>query len=152
MNRKRSDDLRSSMPAQAAELRRAGATAAAERSAPASLAAAMDALVRGYREELQLYSTVRALTWRQRDTLREGWNLDRFGDLLDEKEDLLQMIGQIESVMKGAKSLVLARKPSQCPDRWTLERLLDQLTAMIEEIRAVEGANASLLEGALAAG
>ena len=125
------------------------ATATAERNLPASLTAAMDALVHGYSEELELYSTVRALTWRQRRTLDEEWNLDRFGDFLDEKEDLLRMIGQIESVMKSAKSLVLSRKPAQCPGLWQLERLLDQLTAMIEEIRAVEGANASLLEGAL---
>jgi len=121
-------------------------------SSPANLTAAMDALVHGYREEVELYSTVRAITWRQRDTLREEWNLDRFCDLHDEKEDLLRMIGQIETVMQGAKSLVLSRKPPQSPSRWKLERLLDRLTAMIEEIRALEGANASLLEGALAAG
>ena len=128
------------------------ATAVAEPSLPANLTAAMDALVHGYSEEMELYSTVRALTWRQRETLCDGWNLDQFGDLLDEKEDLLQMIGQIESVMKSAKSLVLTRKPPQGPSRWKLERLLDQLTAMIEEIREVEGANATLLEDALAAG
>jgi hypothetical protein len=138
MNAKRSD--------------RSGATAAAQGNGPASLLAAVDALVHGYSTELELYSTVRALTWRQRDMLCDGWNLDRFGDLLDEKEDLLRMIGQIESAMKGAKSLVLSRKLLQCPNRWKLERLLDQLAEMIEEIRAVEGANASLLEGALAAG
>ncbi len=121
-------------------------------ASPANLAAAMEALVHGYSEELELYSTVRALTWSQRHTLDEGWNLDRFCDLLDEKQDLLQMIGQIEAVMKSAKSLVLNRNLAQCPDRWKLERLLDQLTALIEEIREVEGANATLLEDALAVG
>jgi len=131
-------------------LNRSDATATAERNPPASLTAAMDALVHGYSAELEIYSTVRALTWRQRDTLCEGWDLDRFGDLLDEKEDLLRMIEQVESVMKGAKSLVLGRKQPECPNRWQLERLLDQLAAMIEEIRALEGANASLLESALA--
>jgi hypothetical protein len=128
------------------------ATAAAQGDGPASLLAAVDALVYGYSTELELYSAVRALAWRQRDTLCGGWNLDRFGDLLDEKEDLLRMIGQVESVMKGAKSLVLSRELLQCPNRWKLDRLLEQLAAMIEEIRAVESANASLLEGALAAG
>jgi hypothetical protein len=121
-------------------------------SSPENLTTAMDALVHGYSEEVELYSTLRALTWSQRDILCDGWNLDRFGDLLDEKEDLLQMIDQIETLMQDAKSLVLSRKPVHCPGRWKLERLLDRLTAMIEEIRAVEGANASLLEGALAAG
>ncbi|MGD1000950.1 MAG: flagellar export chaperone FlgN [Candidatus Brocadiia bacterium] len=130
------------------------ATATAECNPPANLTAAMDALVHGYRAELEIYSTVRALTRRQRDTLCDGWgwDLDRFGDLLDEKEDLLRMIEQVESVMKGAKTLVLGRKLSPCPNRWQLERLLDRLAAMIEEIRALEGANASLLETALAAG
>jgi len=119
-------------------------------ASPANLTAAMDALVHGYREELEIYSTVRALTWSQRRTLDQDWNLDRFCDLLDEKQDLLQMIGQIESVMKSAKSLVLTRDLAQCPDRWKLERLLDQLTILIEEIREVEGANATLLEDAMA--
>lgn len=119
--------------------------------APSDLTAALDTLVHGYRAESELYLRVRKLTWRQRETLRDGWNLDRFSDLLEEKEDLLRMIGQIESVMKGAKTVVLSRKPSQCPNRWALERLLDQLTAVIEEIRIVESANATLLEGALAA-
>jgi hypothetical protein len=120
--------------------------------ASSDLTAAMDTLVHGYRAESELYTRVRRLTWRQRDTLRENWDLDRFSDLLEEKEDLLRMIGQIETVMKSAKTLVLSRKPSQCPSRWKLEALLDQLTAMIEEIRIVESANASLLESAPVAG
>ena len=126
------------------------ATISTARRAPVDLTSAMDTLVHGYREESELYTRVRKLTWRQRDTLREGRNLDRFCDLLDEKEDLLRMIEQVESVMKGAKSLVLGRKQPECPNRWQLERLLDQLAEMIEEIRALEGANASLLESALA--
>jgi hypothetical protein len=120
--------------------------------APAEISAALDTLVHGYRTESELYTRVRKLTWWQHDTLRAGWDLDRFSDLLEEKEDLMRMIGQIESVMKSAKSLVLSRKPSQCPDRWKLEKLLDQLAAMIEEIRIVEGANVSLLESAPIAG
>ena len=126
------------------------ATAIAERNLPASLTAAMDALVHGYSAELEIYSTVRQLTRRQGDILCDGGDLDQFGDLLDEKEDLLRMIEQVESAMKGAKTLVLGRKQPECPNRWQLERLLDKLAAMIEEIRAIEGANASLLESALA--
>ena len=139
MNRKQSS------VAQASPRARAGRS-------PAEITAALDTLVHGYRAESELYTCLRKLTWRQHDTLREGWDLERFGDLLEEKEDLLQMIGQIESVMKSAKSLVLSGKPSQCPDRWKLEKVLDQLTAMIEEIRIVEGANDSLLEAAPVAG
>jgi hypothetical protein len=135
MNRKREDGSQ--------------ATAVEER-APSALTDAMDALVHGYSEEMALYATVRTLTLRQRDTLHDGWDLDRFGDLLDEKEDLLQMIGQIESLMKHAKSLVLLRKPPECPSRRKLERMLDQLTAVIEEIRAIEGGNAEMIEDVLA--
>jgi len=119
-----------------------------ERNLSSALADAMDALVRGYSEEIELYSTVRALTRRQSEMLRGGWSLDLFADLLDEKEDLLRMIGQIESLMKKAKSLVLAKKPPEGPNRWKLEKLLDRLTAIIEEIRLLEGDNASILEDA----
>ncbi len=158
MNRKLANHSGSSATAVAAEPRRAGtteprkamATAIAERNLPASLTAAMDALVHGYSAELEIYSTVRQLTRRQGDILCDGGDLDQFGDLLDEKEDLLRMIEQVESAMKGAKTLVLGRKQPECPNRWQLERLLDKLAAMIEEIRAIEGANASLLESALA--
>jgi hypothetical protein len=132
--------------------KRSNVAPASLRASTADLTAAMDTLVHGYRAESELYTRVRKLTWRQRDTLREGWDLDRFSDLLEEKEDLLRMIGQIETVMKSARTLVLSRKPSQCPDRWKLEMLLDQLTAMIEEIRVVESANASLLESTSVAG
>jgi hypothetical protein len=110
----------------------------------------MEALVHGYSEEMQLYSAVRALTLRQRETLCDGWSLDLFGDLLDEKEDLLRMIGQIESLMKNAKSLIMAKKPPEGPNRWKLARLLDRLAAIIEEIRTLEGINASILEDVLA--
>jgi len=157
MNRRQSERSRSSASADSSspattEPRRESPAISAQSNEPASLPAAVDALVYGYSTELQLYTTVRALTIRQRDTLCNGWNLERFGDLLDEKEDLLRMIGQVETAMKSAKSLVLSRKVLECPNRWLLDRLLDQVAAMIEEISAIERANASLLEGALAAG
>lgn len=50
------------------------------------VAAAMNALVQGYREEVRLYMHVRRLTWKQHHTLREGWDLDEFHGLRDEKE------------------------------------------------------------------
>ena len=112
----------------------------------------MDTLVHGYREESELYTRVRKLTWRQRETLCEGWDLDRFGDLLDEKEDLLQMIGQIESRDEERQIAGPVEKAAAMPEPLEARTLLDQLTAMIEEIRDVEGANATLLEDALAAG
>ena len=115
------------------------------------VAFAMNTLLSGYREEAELYLCVRRLTWRQRDLLRTGLDLNLFRDLLEEKEDLLRMIVQIESEMKSAKSLVLSCPPSECPDRRKLERLLDRLTDTIEEIRIVEGGNACRLEASAAA-
>ena len=109
------------------------------------VAVAMNALMKGYREEAHLYMDVCRLTWKQRDTLREGWNLAQFRDLQDEKENLLRMLGQLESEMRAAKVIVLSKEPSKCPDRWQLKMLLDRLTETMEEIGIVESANASLL-------
>ena len=86
------------------------------------------------------------LTWRQRDILRNGLDLNLFRDLLEEKEDLLRTIAQIESEMKSAKSLVLSYPPSQSSGRRELEMLLDRLTETVEEVRIVESNNACLLE------
>jgi hypothetical protein len=107
---------------------------------------AMNALLKGYRGEAELYLRVRRLAWRQRDMLRNGLDVNLFGDLLEEKGNLLRMIAQIESEMKSAKSLVLSHSPSQCPGRRALEMLLNRLIGTIEEIRIVERANACLLE------
>ena len=132
-------------------IRHSSAAERAPRAAAASgplerVASAMNTLVNGYRKETELYLHMLRLTWRQRDLLGSESNLHRFRDLLEEKEDLLRKIGRIESEMKNAKSLVLSLPPSQCPNRWKLEELLDRLTDTIEEIRIVEGDNACLLE------
>jgi hypothetical protein len=109
-------------------------------------ASAMNALLKGYQEEAQLYLRMLRLTWQQRDILRSALDVHRFRDLLEEKEDLLRLIAQIEFEMKDARSFVLSQPPSGCPNRWKLEMLLDRLTEMIEEIRVVEGNNACLLQ------
>jgi len=116
---------------------------------PGDVADAMGELVRGYEEETQLYTRVRNLTWKQRMTLLDGQDLYQFGDLLDEKQDILRLIAEMETRLRGAKSIVLSRKPSQCPNRSKLEALLDGLAATIEQIRALESANASLLNAAI---
>jgi hypothetical protein len=110
-----------------------------------AVAAAMNALMKGYREEVHLYMDVCRLTWKQRDTFREGWDQAQFHDLQDEKENLLRMLGQFESEMRAAKVIVLSKEPLECPDRWQLKMLLDRLTETIEEIGIVESANASFL-------
>ena len=119
------------------------------------LESAIKVLLRGYEEELNLYFVVRALAMRQKEMLREPSDLLSFCDLLDEKEDLLQIIGQMEYEMEGAKSFVLSSQPGTCPylsrasrpnGRWRLTVLLDRVTAAIEDIRAIEQDNISLLQ------
>jgi hypothetical protein len=108
------------------------------------VAAAIEALEHGYREEAQLYMHVRRLTWKQHEILHEGWDLDQFHDLRDEKEDLLQMVEQIESGLHAARAIVLFRKPLECLDRSKLDMLLDHMIEIIEEIWIVDSDNASL--------
>jgi hypothetical protein len=143
MNRKQSS---AAPPLQQASANGHGPCAAVAGRPRESVIFAMNTLLDGYREEAELYLRVRRLAWRQRDLLWSGLDLDLFRDLLEEKEDLLQMIARIESEMKSAKSLVLAHPPSQCPGRRKLETLLDRLTLTIEEIRIIEGSNACRLE------
>ena len=108
---------------------------------------AVDFLLRGYEEELNLYSVVFDLTVRQNQVLRDSQDLVRFCDLLDEKEDLLRIIGQIDVEMKQAKTFLLLQQPEVCPRRWRLTFLLDRVTRLIERIRARERMNIELLQG-----
>lgn len=108
--------------------------------------AAADLLVRGYEEEINLYTAVRDLALRQKEMLQDVPNLLRFCKLLDEKEDLLRIIGRIETEMKSAKAVVTSVGPNGCPHRLKLATLLDKVRDMIEDIRAIEHENVSLLE------
>ena len=117
----------------------------------ANAASVMNALLNGYREEAEIYLHVLQLTWRQRDVLRNGFDLSLFRDLLEEKENLLRMVAQINSEMKNAKALALSCPLAQSPVRRELEKLLDRLADTVEELRIAENDNASLLEAAPAA-
>ena len=74
-------------------------TSADTREPRANAASVMNALLNGYREEAEIYLHVLQLTWRQRDVLRNGFDLSLFRDLLEEKENLLRMVAQINSEM-----------------------------------------------------
>jgi hypothetical protein len=121
-------------------------------SAWTDITTAIDTLVQGYREEAQLYMCVCRLTWKQHDTLHEGWDLDQVQDLWDKKEDLLQMVERIESGMHTARVTVLSNRPSDRLDRSKLDMLLDHIIEIIEEIRVVESDNALLLHAILPGG
>ena len=108
---------------------------------------AVHVLLRGYGEEANLYSAMRELSLRQLETLRDRRDLARFSDLLDEKEDILRLIGQIDSEMVGAKTFVMTLDPEACPNRDRLRRLLDRVTGIIEDLRAIESENVRHFEG-----
>jgi len=110
--------------------------------------AAMDILLECYQEELNLYMAVRDLTVRQSRMLRQGADLMRVMRILDEKEDLLGIVGRMESEMRGAKAFVLSQPPEDNPRRQRLVSLLDRLTETIEDIRSMERENIRLLEAA----
>jgi len=112
---------------------------------PANVEAAVNALVRGYQEETNLYLAMRRLTLSQKEMLANGEDLAWIWDILDAKEDLLKMIEEIEGTMAPAKAVVLSQAPATCPDRWKLTTLLDRLTEIIGELRALENGNAALL-------
>ena len=111
----------------------------------ANITAAVNALVRGYEEETNLYLAMRRLTLSQKEMLAHGEDLSWVWDILDEKEDLLKMIEEIEGTMGEAKAVVLSQDPETCPNRWKLTPLLERLTEIIEELRVLETGNAALL-------
>ena len=107
---------------------------------------AIDMLLMGYKEELNLYAAVRELTLSQKKILCNGRDLMRFQDMLDEKEDVLRLIDQIEEEMSKAKPVVTSPHPPSSCRRKKLVRVLDQVTETIEEIRALERENVELLD------
>jgi len=107
-------------------------------------------LLDAYDEEMHLYSIMRELTLEQRAALAETGRVDRFLDLFDQKQDLLELIGQIDSSVNEARTTVLSSQPDGCPGRGRLGALLDRLRNLIEDIRAIERENAARLGGAAA--
>ena len=112
------------------------------------LGAALDMLVRGYEEELNLYSDVRDLTARQQTELCERHDAQSFRDMLAEKESLLRFIGRIEEQLAPAKVIAMTRRMNGHPSRVKLTALLDAVTDVIEETREMERENVQMLEGA----
>src|SRR3990172_3100232 len=76
--------------------------------------ATTDVLVHAYEEQMNLYSAVRDMALRQRALLGQS-DLKRFGELLDEEQDILRIIGQIESELADVKAHLLMCRPEVCP-------------------------------------
>ena len=107
---------------------------------------AMNMLMMGFKEELNLYSVVRELTLSQKKILRNGRDLMRFNDMLDEKEDVLRLIDQIDEELSKAKTVVTSQHAPATCRRKELARVLDQVTETIEDIRSMERENVELLD------
>lgn len=112
----------------------------------ADVAGALQNLTRAYREEAGMYLAVRDITVRQYQALQSA-DLLQFGDLFDEKEDLLAMIDQIDTEAASVKKFVLSTPPDGSATRHKLAILLDRITQVIEEIRLLESHNAAILDG-----
>ena len=106
---------------------------------------AVDLLMRGYEEEMNLYATVRELTLRQKEMLRARAGMNPLCALANEKDQVLSLIDRLEKEMAEAKSVVMSRPPRECPNRWRLAALLDSVQDMIEDIREDERGNAEML-------
>ncbi len=107
---------------------------------------AVSDLLQGYAEELRLYERIRTLTLWQGEALRARGDVARFSDLMDEKEDLLRLIGQIEFRLAPARQTVTEHAGKGFPRSIALAAVLDRLTALLGEIRAMESAHAILLD------
>jgi len=108
---------------------------------------AVEELTSGYEEEARLYATMFELSLEQRETLRKGGDIRRFMDLLEEKEDILRLIGQIDDRMADAREDLMSGNPEDGPARERLGGLLDCVAMLIEDVRFVETSNALFLDG-----
>ncbi len=107
---------------------------------------AMDMLLEGYREETRLYRLLLEVAREQRTTLLAHGTVARFSDLLDAKEDLVEMIGQIEQHLEYAKRVVLSHGPATQDGCAALAAILDHVTQVIAEVQDIEEGNAAMLE------
>ena len=112
----------------------------------AKLNDAVEQVIKGYEEELFLYSAMRDVCAVQLATAEGADEAIRLDDLLDEKEDILTLIDQVDSAMAGAKSAVMSVDPDACPRREMLDDLLDRLACLIEDIRAIERLNIAAVD------
>ena len=103
-------------------------------------------LLKGYETEVDLYSEIRDLSASQREKLMSQQDLASFCELYNEKEGLLDVLGQIDTELTDAKTVVLTSDPETCPCRERLNNLLGSVTNIIEEICDIERENAAYLE------
>jgi len=95
-------------------------------------------LLCGYREEVNLYEEIRRVCLEQREALAVRQDLAQVCDLLDEKDDILRLIGEIDVQMSDAKTVVLNLCSEDWPEREKLGEVLDRVTGVIEDVRRIE--------------
>jgi len=114
-----------------------------------TVARAVNLLMKGYEEEMNLYAVVHELTVRQKQMLLARAGFLPVVQLHARKEEVLDVIGRLEREMEDAKHVVMAQRPKDCPHRLRLAALLDSVRGMIEDIRDVEQDNARMLATAV---
>jgi len=107
---------------------------------------AVHLLIRGYQEEMSLYRLVRDISQRQVRTLDGQDGLRAFCELHRRKEQVLDLIGRIESEMRVAKEVVLSHSPTDCPHRHRLVEILQDVQGLIRAVREAEELNADRLQ------
>ena len=104
-------------------------------------------LVTGYSEESMLYQMLFGLTSRQRRCLGDGGNLTEFVELIDQKDSVLNQIGQLETELEPLRLRWVAMphaKREKYADQ--LNPLLDEIITTIRRTVALEQDNERLLE------
>jgi hypothetical protein len=103
------------------------------------VAGILEQLCRGYEREIELYRQVRDLAWRQAHVLRSDGSGLVLLQLSADKERLLQSIADVEADLAAARAVV-AREGRFLGDGLMngLHQVLDQLSQVIDEIRALE--------------
>ena len=103
------------------------------------IAGILQQLCAGYGCEIELYGKVRDLARRQTRLLRAGANGLAVLQLSSEKEQFLENIGDIDEALAPARTIVTHEHDLIADGLMDgLHAVLDQLDAVIDEIRALE--------------
>jgi hypothetical protein len=104
-------------------------------------------LAAGYSEESVLYQMLFGLTSRQRRSLGDGGDLSEFVELIDQKDAVLNQIGQLESELDPLRARWMSA-PAGEQERVAkqLNPIFDEIISTIQKTVALEHDNERLLE------
>jgi len=103
-------------------------------------------LAESYKKESELYGAILDLTQKQRENLEASEGVREFISLLQRKEGLIRTIDKLEMLLEDDKALWVSFPEDQkavCSEE--LNRVLDGIIVLIEQIMQVERENEKLL-------